>query len=206
MTIDQSAVLPSSKFPDLDVEPRIAPAAKLMASINRLSGLLHKIEQAEAQGQWPGGRPSGVTMHCEASRESRRLLMISAASSTDEFLAEIRPLLEGAPFDQAELVFVIPPELNECLLEQMGRFIAKRVFIEPLSSSAAADLRSSSDEAARGRQPGSALDRELAMFESFYQPLDVSPLVRLHEAYATYLDAVGPASSCRVWTTRRKGK
>src|SRR5215467_11118047 len=108
-----------------------------MASIDRLSSLLHKIEEAEAQRQWPGGRPSGVTMHCKASRESRRLLMVSAASSTDEFLAEIRPLLEGARFDQAELVFVIPPELNECLLEQMGRFIAKRVFIEPLSSSAA---------------------------------------------------------------------
>jgi hypothetical protein len=132
--------------------------------------------------------------------------MVSAASSTDEFLPEIRPLLEGAWFEQAELVFVILPELNKSLIEQMGRFIARRVLIEPLSSSAASELRASPDDAARGRRAGSALDRELAMLQGFYQPLAVSSLVRLHEAYAIYLNAVGPPSCCRVWTTRCKGK
>lgn len=209
MTVDRPAAVSGGKMVDLGTESQIASAAKLMASIGRLSSLVGRIERAQAEGQWPDVRLSGTardTKYCEAPRNLVRLLMVSAARSANEFLAEIRPLLEGARFDKAELVFVIPPELDECLLEQMGRFLAKRVFVEPLSSSAAAELRCGPDDAARGRRAGSVLDRELAMFQGFYQPLGVSSLVRLHEAYAIYLDAVGPPSWCRVWTTRPKGK
>jgi|SRR5580704_5304207 hypothetical protein len=209
MTVDRPAAVSGGKMVDLGTEPQIASAATLMASIGRLSGLVGRIEQAQAKGKWPGVRLSGVTsdtQHSQTSRDPVRLLMVSAANSTDEFLAEVRPLLEGAWFEQAELVFVILPELNKSLIQQMGRFIARRVLIEPLSSSAASELRASPDDATRGRRAGSALDRELAMLQGFYQPLAVSSLVRLHEAYAIYLNAVGPPSSCRVWTTRCKGK
>jgi hypothetical protein len=209
MTVDRPASVSDGKMVDLGTELQIASAATLMASIGRLSGLVGRIEQAQARGKWPGTRLSGVTsdtQHSQTSRDPVRLLMVSAASSTDEFLTEVRPLLEGAWFEQAELVFVILPELNKSLIEQMGRFIARRVLIEPLSSSAASELRASPDDAGWGRRAGSALDRELAMLQGFYQPLAVSSLVRLHEAYAIYLNAVGRPSSCRVWTTRCKGK
>jgi hypothetical protein len=209
MTVDRPAAVSDGKMVDLGTELQIASAATLMASIGRLSGLVGRIEQAQARGKWPGTRLSGVTsdtQHSQTSRDPVRLLMVSAASSTDEFRTEVRPLLEGAWFEQAELVFVILPELNKSLIEQMGRFIARRVLIEPLSSSAASELRASPDDAGWGRRAGSALDRELAMLQGFYQPLAVSSLVRLHEAYAIYLNAVGRPSSCRVWTTRCKGK
>jgi hypothetical protein len=194
-TFDRSTGSSHSKLPDLDTEAQIAPAAKLMASIGRLSGFLDKIEQAQAKGQSPGAQLFGATMdtqHCEASRDPVRLLMVSAASSIDEFLTEIRPLLEGAHFDKGELVFVIPPELDDHLIEPMGRFIARRVFVESLSSSAAAELRANPDNPAQWSRAGSALNRELAMVQAFYQPLGVNSPARLHEAYALYLDAVGP--------------
>lgn len=190
-TLDRSTGSSRGKLPDLDTESQIAPAAKLMASIGRLSGLLTKIEQAQAKGQWPGAATMD-TRHSEASRDPVRLLMVSAASSIHEFLTEIRPLLEGAHFEEGELVFVIPPELDDHLIEPMGRFIARRVFVESLSSNAAAELRANPDNPAQWSRAGSALNRELAMLQAFYQPLGVNSPARLHEAYALYLDAVGP--------------
>src|SRR5580693_4776737 len=86
VTVDRPAAVSGGKMVDLGTEPQIASAATLMASIGRLSGLVGRIEQAQAKGKWPGVRLSGVTsdtQHSQTSRDPVRLLMVSAANSTE---------------------------------------------------------------------------------------------------------------------------
>jgi hypothetical protein len=197
---DQPTVRSGDKKSDVNaVSQRVGAVAGLLATIGRLSELLDELERGEGRRLLPATRIPGATADAQQSSKTRRdpirLLIVSAAGSFAEFLAETRPLLEGARFEKAELVFAVAPELNRGLLEQACRFIGQRVLIEPLSSSAAVELRAGCNDAARPSRRRSALSRELAIFRSFYQPLGVSSLVRLHEAYALYREALGRPNS-----------